>query len=137
MPYLRRRRPDSTVTRPACIRASVLEPIGLPTASFDSIGLGHVLHCLPGTMESKTRAIANLRPLLRPGGQIFGSTVLAAGVRHTVLSRRVMSSLNHRGIFHNLDDDLESLHRTLEAHLTDVEIRIQGTVALFAGRAST
>jgi len=122
---------------PRVHQASVLEPIGLPAASFDSIGLGHVLHCLPGTMESKTQAIANLRPLLRPGGQIFGSTVLAAGVRHTVLSRRVMSSLNHRGIFHNLDDDLMSLHRTLEAHLTNVEIRIQGTVALFAGRAST
>ena len=120
---------------PRLVRASVLDPIALPAASFDSVAMTHVVHCLPGDLESKARAFANVRPLLRPGGRLFGSTVLADGVRHTPLSRRVMGSLNRKGIFGNATDDLAGLERALRAEFTDVRIDVRGVVALFVAHS--
>ncbi len=90
---------------PSVLAANVLEPIALEAEQFDSIALSHVLHCLPGTIATKARAFEHLEPLLKPGGLIFGSTVLATGVRHNRLSRRVMARLNEKGIFSNTADD--------------------------------
>jgi ubiquinone/menaquinone biosynthesis C-methylase UbiE len=61
---------------PVTLAASVLEPIPLPAASFDSIGLNYVLHCLPGPMSRKAVALKNLRVLLKDGGVLFGATLL-------------------------------------------------------------
>ena len=41
--------------RPAVYQANILEPVSLDVPGFDSIGLSYVLHCLPGTMETKER----------------------------------------------------------------------------------
>ena len=119
---------------PSVLAANVLEPIDLEPEQFDSIGLSHVLHCLPGTIASKARAFEHLEPLLKPGGLIFGSTVLATGVSHNPLSRRVMSSLNQKGIFSNTADDRQTLESVLATYFSDVQVTTRGTVALFAAR---
>jgi SAM-dependent methyltransferase len=119
---------------PSVVAANVLEPIDLEAERFDSIGLSHVLHCLPGTIASKARAFEHLQPLLKPGGVIFGSTVVATGVRHSVLSRRVMASLNEKGVFSNTADDPHTLESVLATYFSDVQVTTQGTVALFSAR---
>jgi SAM-dependent methyltransferase len=121
---------------PRTHQADLLKPLQL-AATYDSIALTHVLHCLPGTIASKAYAFEQLRPLLKPEGVIFGSTVLAAGVRHTKLSRRVMTSLNRKGIFTNENDDREGLEAALVANFADVQLRIKGTVAIFTARRPT
>ena len=46
-----------------------------------------------------------------------------------------MRLYNQKGIFSNLEGDERGLERGLASELTDIEIEIVGTVALFAGRA--
>ena len=102
---------------------------------FDSIGLNYLLHCLPGALEAKTAAVArNLAGRLKPGGVLFGSTILGRGVRHNALGRMLMQVYNRQGIFANSDDDRAGLERGLAAELGSVEVEIVGAVALFSAR---
>ena len=121
---------------PATHQANLLEPIDLPPASFESIGLTHVLHCLPGTMADKAIVFENLRPLLAPGGRLFGSTILRRGVAHTPFSLALMRFLNMRGVFSNAQDDLASLERALAELFDDYTLRTRGSVAVFSARVA-
>ena len=90
----------------------------------------------PGELEWKATTVAsNLRPYLASGGVVFGSTILGRGVTHNLLGRRLVRLYNQKGIFSNLKDDGRGLERGLASELTDIEIEVVGTVALFAGRA--
>ena len=51
---------------PDFLPADALKPIGLRPASFRSIGLSYVLHCMPGNIESKAIVFDNLIPLVEP-----------------------------------------------------------------------
>jgi SAM-dependent methyltransferase len=118
---------------PNVVEANVLEPIDLPAASHDSIGVNFVLHCLPGTIDDKSLVFQQLRSLLRPGGVLFGSTVLASGVEHTKLARAWLGRVNRRRIFCNTDDDLAGLDRALRASFSRHCTKVVGSVALFVG----
>jgi len=120
--------------RPETFRANVLEPIALEVEPFDSLGITYLLHCLPGPMSRKAAAFVNLKPHLKPGGRVFGATILGRGVHHNLLGRRVMALYNGKGIFGNEEDDLDGLREALAAHFTDVELRLRGAVALFTAR---
>ena len=113
--------------------ADVLRPIGLEPASFRSVALSYVLHCLPGDIDSKAVAFDNLIPLVEPGGVVFGTTILGRGVEHTRLGRALMRAYNRKGIFSNVDDDREGLERSLADRFHRFEIDVSGSVALFAG----
>jgi SAM-dependent methyltransferase len=120
---------------PRTVHANVLEPVDLGEDDFDSIGLNYLLHCLPGALETKTAAVVrNLAGRLKPGGVLFGSTILARGVHHNALGRMLMRLYNRKGIFANSDDDPGGLERGLAAQLGSVEVEIVGAVALFAAR---
>ena len=112
------------------------QPITTQIEPFDSIGLNYLLHCLPGPMESKAVAFDNLRPLLRPGGTLFGGTVLRHGVSLAPQARLWMAAYNAMGIFGNGRDSLDGLRASLEARFVDVEIATQGCVALFRATAA-
>jgi SAM-dependent methyltransferase len=120
---------------PRVHQANVLEPIDLEPATFDSIALTHVLHCLPGTLADKGLVLDHLAALLRPGGTLFGSTILAQGVAHTPVSKALLRFLNGRGVFGNRYDDRDGLERCLAQRFAAHEIRIVGSVALFVAQA--
>lgn len=100
---------------------------------FNSISMNYLLHCLPGTMETKSEAIANAVSMLIPGGVLFGATILADANLHTKMSQRLCDFYNKKGIFSNQDDTLEQLKLTLSNHLNDLEISVVGCVCLFKG----
>lgn len=114
--------------------ADVLEPWGFEPASFDSIAMANVLHCVPGAMPAKTVAFEHAREALAPGGVLFGATVLGNGVKHTLLSKRALAGMNRRGVFSNIDDSLEDLDAGLARAFDSHEIQVQGAVALFTAR---
>ncbi|HWP06269.1 MAG TPA: class I SAM-dependent methyltransferase, partial [Polyangiaceae bacterium] len=58
---------------------NLLLPLPL-TERFDSAAINYVLHCLPGSFETKSVVFDHLKAVMRPGGVIFGSTLLAEGV---------------------------------------------------------
>lgn len=116
--------------------ANILEPIDLASASFESAALGFVLHCLPGTMADKATALDRIVPLVRPGGGVvFGTTILngGVGVDQTRLARRLTGVYNRKGIFSNLDDDLDGLRQALADRFGRHDLDVVGSVALFAG----
>ena len=119
---------------PELYRADVLQPIALEIEPFDSIGLNYLLHCLPGPMAAKAVSFDSLRPLLRPGGRIFGGTVLRHGIRLSLQARFLMAGYNALGVFGNSRDSLDGLKAELQARFEAVDIRTQGCVAMFSAR---
>ena len=122
-----------------CHLANVLEPVelgeaGSPKVAFGSIGVNYLLHCLPGEMAAKSVVFANLKPWLRPGGVLFGATILGAGVEHGFLARKLMGLYNAKGIFSNVSDSEEGLRAALGRHFAEWSVRVAGSVALFAGK---
>ena len=116
---------------PELYQADVLQPITVGAERFDSVGLNYLLHCLPGPMQSKAAAFDNLLPMLRPGGTLFGGTVLRHGIRVSPQARGLMSAYNAMGIFGNGEDSLEGLRHELESRFDGVAIETHGCVALF------
>jgi SAM-dependent methyltransferase len=120
--------------RPESYRVNVLDPIALGIKKFDSIGMNYLLHCLPGTIRTKSAAFRHLKSLLNPGGLMFGATLLHDGVRRNWAAQRVMALYNSKGIFGNAQDDLDGLKKVLAEHLTWVQVEVVGCAALFSGR---
>jgi SAM-dependent methyltransferase len=117
--------------RPLPVRANALEPLPLAASSVDSAGLNLLLHCLPGPMHRKASALTHAARVVRPGGRIFGATVLGGGVPRRAAARILMSVYNARGIFHNAEDTLDALRIELSTRFRDHKIHIRGCVALF------
>ena len=120
---------------PRTYQADLLDPLGLQPGSFGSVAATHVLHCVPGTMGEKAEILERLSTLLRPGGVLFGTTVLAGGVPQTLLSRAHIAGLNREGIFSNRGDTLDGLRAELDARFDDYELTTRGSLAIFEIRA--
>lgn len=120
--------------KPEVYQGSVLDRIERDIPPFDSIGLNYVLHCLPGTIRTKSVVFENLETLLNPGGTLFGATALYREVPQTWISRRMMDAYNEDRLFSNTEDDLTGLIRGLSKYLSDVVTEVVGCVAFFSAR---
>lgn len=122
----------------ACIRHDIMQPLPLPPdTKFDSMSLFYLLHCLPGTIADKEKAVINLKAHLAPSGTLYGATILGDGAGHNGFGRRLMALYNRKGIFGNKTDSLDDLAAMFRRHFVDVEVRQQGKVALFTARRPT
>jgi ubiquinone/menaquinone biosynthesis C-methylase UbiE len=119
---------------PSAVQADVLKPLPLTAKRFDSVALNYVLHCVPGPPVWKAAVVQNVAAVLKPGGVLFGATVLGATGPHTWLSRAVLRFVNSRRIFDNLSDTEDGLRDQLEASFARVEIEVIGSVAVFTAR---
>jgi ubiquinone/menaquinone biosynthesis C-methylase UbiE len=118
---------------PKTYRRNVLEPIAVDGAQFDSVGVNYLLHCLPGSIESKAVVFDHLKAVMKPNAVLFGATLLQGGVNRSWFARRLMALYNRKGIFTNERDDLEGLKKALERRFRDVAVEIVGCAALFSG----
>jgi SAM-dependent methyltransferase len=126
--HVMRRLRDLEVT---AVEADVLKP--LPVAGpFDSAGMNAVLHCLPGPLERKAVAVANVASVLAPEATFFGATVLGRSARHTRAGRAFLTAFNRRGVFDNLNDTEEGIADILRASFREVTIETVGGLAIFA-----
>lgn len=122
----RLRRPDITA-----IEADVCKPLPVD-GSFDSAALNGVLHCLPGPLQAKAAAAANVAAVLAPTGVLFGASILGSSGRHTWLARKMLKANNRRGTFDNLGDTEEGLGEILTESFEQVELETVGSMAIFA-----
>jgi SAM-dependent methyltransferase len=120
---------------PTCVRADLFEPMELEPHQFGSVGLTHVLHCLPGHISDKAKIFDHLREMLRPGGTLFGSTILAEGVPQTRLARSQLRSMNRSGVFDNAGDSLDDLRKALGERFSTYVLETRGSIALFSAKA--
>jgi hypothetical protein len=120
--------------KPEIWMRNVLDPISIDATTFDSVGMNYLLHCLPGTIESKAVSFDHLKVLMNPGAVIFGSTLLQGGVARSWPAKRLMDFYNRKGIFSNENDDIDGLQRALGQRFRSVSTEIVGCAALFSGR---
>ncbi len=120
--------------RPETYRRNVLEPIPFDAESFDSVGINYALHCLPGSLRTKSAVLDHLRALMNPGAVIFGSTLLQGGVTRNWSARRLMDAYNARGIFSNRSDSLDMLQQALSERFREVSVEVVVCAALFSAR---
>ena len=120
--------------RPTVHEANVFELASLPEAPFASIALMYLLHCLPGTLASKSRLFERLGALLSPEGVLCGATILGRGVELSLPARALMRFYNAKGIFGNAEDTLEDLDAGLRRVFDDVRVSRFGMVAVFEAR---
>jgi 2-polyprenyl-3-methyl-5-hydroxy-6-metoxy-1,4-benzoquinol methylase len=120
--------------RPETYRRNVLEPIAVEAERFDSVAINYLLHCIPGSIESKAVAFDHLKALMKPNAVLFGSTLLQGGVPRSWIAKRLMAAYNKKGIFSNERDDLDGLHRALTSRFREVSVQVVGCAALFSGR---
>ncbi|WP_342635727.1 class I SAM-dependent methyltransferase [Gloeothece verrucosa] len=123
--------------KPEIYRRNVLEPIHINAEKFDSVAINYLLHCLPGSIESKSVVLAHLKALMNPNAVIYGSTILSDDVARSRLAKWLMDTYNKRGIFSNQNDDLEGFQEVLAKHFGDISLEVVGCVTLFSGRLSS
>jgi hypothetical protein len=92
------------------------------------------LHCLPGTMDDKETAIANLKRYLSKDGVLYGVTILGEEADHNVIGRKLLKAYNDRGVMHNWGDKLDDLQRMLKRQFQNVQVRRHNKVAMFVVR---
>ncbi len=110
---------------------NALEPVEIGESGFGSVGLNYLLHCVPGNMLSKRAVFENLRPLLRDGGIMFGTTILGVGVRRNWLAGRYMKIFNSKGVFCNYEDRRQDLEDGLSKTFGRHEVTTRGCIAFF------
>jgi len=120
--------------RPECRVANLLAPLALDLPPFDSVGLTYVLHCLPGTMADKLAVIDHLKPRMADGAVLFGASILGKAVEPNGPARALFRLYNNKGVFNNLEDDLQSLRSGLERRFSQIDLTQIGLVALFSAR---
>jgi len=113
---------------------NVLDSIQIDAPLFDSVGLANLLPCLPGTMRTKKVVFENLKVVLKPGGRLFGCTILYGGVKRSPLGTLALCLINARGYLTNKQDDLEGLKRNLAECFPESSVKVVGCVALFWAR---
>lgn len=111
---------------PKAYRRNILEPLMIEEHPFDSIGMNYLLHCLPGAMQTKAIVFDHIYPYLKPGGTVFGSTLLQGGVQRSLFAKALMRLYNKKGIFCNEGDDLESLRKELKNRFPESCVEIAG-----------
>ncbi len=119
---------------PTSYRIDILKPLNIEAPSFDSISLNYVLHCLPGTFHTKAVVLDHLTTVLRPGGVIFGSTLLHDCNQPHWIAKRLMQTYNGKKIFSNEEDHEEGLHTILTNRFAEVTVEPKGYAALFSAR---
>jgi len=113
----------------------VMQPSSEPAdTGYDSISLFYLLHCLPGTMDDKETAIANLKQYLSKDGVLYGATILGNEAAHNPIGRMLLKLYNDKGVMHNMADTLDDLQRMLRRQFQNVQIRRHNKVALFVAR---
>jgi SAM-dependent methyltransferase len=113
------------------VEADVLKPLPVERP-FDSAALHAVIHCLPGPLERKAAAVANIAAVLAPAGVLFGASVIGTSGQHTWLARRFLDVFNRQGGFDNLGDTEDGLRDILGASFERVELEAIGSIAVFA-----
>jgi SAM-dependent methyltransferase len=120
------------------LQQDILKPLRLPEGrKFDSISLFYLLHCLPGELSHKEKAITNLKSHLTASGVLYGATILGDSAEHNSFGKLLMTLYNRKGIFSNRADNLAALERMFKRHFSTVTVRQHGKVALFSAHNNT
>jgi len=100
----------------------------------DSICIGGLIHCAPGTMQQKGRIFDAIAPLCTPGTTLFGYTLVGKGAPMSWYARALMGFMNWLRVVDNRGDSPELLHAELSQRFSQVEVWLVGCNAFFTAK---
>ena len=113
------------------------ELVRIDGGPFDSVGLGGVLHCMPGDdMRDKCRLFDAIEPLLHAETVVFGYSLVADNMRSTLRSHLAHLTLNRLRIVNNVNDRIGELRRELRRRFSDYEVETRGPLAFFRAQGA-
>lgn len=104
------------------------------TGPFDSIGLFHLLHCMPGSIPEKEQVFDHAIEKLAPGGVVFGASVTPLGQSQNPFAKLVLKGSNRRGALNNLKDAHEDLRRAIESRFRTATVHLRGLMTIWEAR---
>lgn len=118
--------------RPQLLVHDVMQPIPEVERRFDSVGIGGVLHCLPGDMRHKGRVFDAIRSLTCAGSKVFGYSLVANAARRRTRSDLVLRLLNRMKVVDNAGDRVDDLTRELASRFAACRVEQVGYMAFFS-----
>ena len=103
---------------------------------FDTIGMGLVLHCIPGSINHKfPKILDGLSLYMDENTKLFGTSLpnIEQDASDT-FSKRVMKFLQERNEFYNQDDTTEDMIKVLNLYFGEYETKDIGYLTLFEGK---
>ena len=110
-----------------------LEPFPVE-GGFDSVGLFHLLHCIPGNFEEKALIFQHSAAVLNPGGVVFGANVTPVDCAPNMFAKAVLGLSQFFGALNNQRDSHADLKIQLDRYFEDVRIERVGCMSLWAAR---
>lgn len=107
-----------------------LEPFPV-TGHFDSVGLFHLLHCIPGSLRDKAQVLSNAAQVLAPGGVVFGANVTPVDCRPNLFAKGVLGCSHALGALNNQQDSHEDMQAILRQTFDDVWTERIGCMSLW------
>lgn len=110
---------------------NALDPIFAGEGPFDSVALGGVLHCLPGSMRDKGRVFDNLGRIIERDSVVFGYTLVSDAGSHGPTAVVARALLNKLHFVNNYSDTSDGLRRELERRFDKCVVTRTGAFAFF------
>lgn len=101
---------------------------------FNSVGLFHLLHCIPGSLEEKATVLRNAARVLRPDGVVFGANVTPVDCQPNLFAKAVLGFSHRLGALNNQRDSHADMEKVLGDVFTDIRIERVGCMSLWEAR---
>ncbi|MGW8394554.1 class I SAM-dependent methyltransferase [Pseudoduganella sp. HUAS MS19] len=118
---------------PDCFVRNAFETIAIGR-KVDSVCIGGLIHCAPGTMRDKGRIFDAIAPLCTPATTLFGYTLIGNGAVMSWHARVLMGFMNRLKVVNNRGDSLDSLHAELSQRFSQAEVWLVGCNAFFTAK---
>jgi len=120
--------------QPETYLRNAMVPMHIPGARFDSIGMGGILHCIPGDFSRKCAVFDSIRPLMKAQTRVFGYTIVNQEIRKTWRSRGVYFLLQKLKVINGLHDAPSQLAAELNKRFRYSAVTVIGCIALFTAQ---
>jgi len=103
---------------------------------FDSVGLFHLLHCIPGTLRDKQVVLQNAANALKPEGVAFGANVTPVDCEDepNLFAKSVLAVSHGLGALNNQNDSHADMEKVLDDTFHDYKLERVGCMSLWAAR---
>ena len=113
------------------------EPFPIKNTNFDSIGMFHLLHCIPGNLKQKRIVLENAARVLEPDdGVVFGANVTPADCPNddlNTLAKLVLAFSHATGALNNQLDSHADMEEILDETFEEYELQRVGCMSLWKG----
>ena len=108
---------------------------------FDSVGMFHLLHCIPGDLKQKKVVLENAGKVIHPDGVVFGANVTPfvnddddSTWEPNLFAKAVLAVSHTTGALNNQKDSHKDMEMILDDIFHDYKLERVGGMSLWEGR---